>query len=392
MNAFRQAASIADLRDIARRKLPRGIFEFVDRGAEDEIALGNNRRRFEQIKLKQRPLIDVSRRTTGVTLLGKPSSSPIVVAPTGAAGLCWYKGELELAKAAATEGIPFTVAIGSLTPLEQIAAEAGGRLWFQLSVWKERKFSYELVERARRANFEALVVTVDQVVAPNLEFNRRNGFATPFRLSPRAALDCSLHPGWTISVLIRYLMTTGMPRYENYPTHLRRPVQSDPSAGETMRKDNLTWDDIRIFREIWPGTLVVKGINYVDDAIRAVELGADAIVVSNHGGRNMDSAASSIDLLPQIADAVASRTTVLLDSGIRRGSDIAKALSLGADGVLAGRAMLYGVASGGSLGVRKAIQLLGRELNETMAFCGCNNPNEFSRSMLLNQPTDIRTG
>ncbi|MGH7210845.1 MAG: alpha-hydroxy acid oxidase, partial [Acetobacteraceae bacterium] len=209
MSALDRAFNIADLRHLARRRLPRGIFEFIDRGTEDEVSLRENRAALDRIKLRPHVAVGVSNRSTQATILGRTHTMPLAVAPTGAAGLMWHEGELALARAAAAFGVPFTLATGSLTGIEKIAA-AGGRLWFQLYIWKERKLTWDLVERARASGFEALLMTVDTTVPPNREYNRRNGFALPFHPTPRAAADMMLHPRWLATVLLRYLRTTGV--------------------------------------------------------------------------------------------------------------------------------------------------------------------------------------
>jgi (S)-mandelate dehydrogenase len=314
-------------------------------------------------------------------------SMPLAIAPTGAAGLCWHEGELELAKAAAKAKIPFTLATGAMTSMEKIAQEAGpgvgGRLWFQLYVWNRREFSYQLIERANRAGFEALIVTVDTIVPPNREYNTHNGFLLPFTPNVRFTLDIMRHPVWFTNVLMKYFTTIGMPRNENYPDEYRRMSRNDPTTAEMTRQDSLNWDDIRIFRDKWPGILMIKGINRPDDAVKAVEYGVDGIVVSNHGGRNMDSVVASIDALPDIAEAVGERGTVILDSGVRRGSDIAKALALGAKAVLTGRATLYGTAVGGEAGAFKAINLIRNELDKTMAYTGCRSVDEVTTDIFF---------
>ncbi len=380
MPGIERCLNVHDLRGAAKRRLPKAVFEFIDRGSEDDIATANNRRAFEQIKLRHRALVDVSTRTMATTLFGKPAAMPLAIAPTGAAGLCWYEGELELAKAAAKSGIPFTLATVALTSIEKIAAQAGpdvgGRLWFQLYVWKDRELSYQLVERAKRAGFEALIVTTDTVVPPNREYNAHNGFRLPFSPTVRFSLDIMRHPVWASTVLLKYLTTIGFPRSESYP----KP--SGSTAREVMRQDSVCWDDIKKFRDMWPGPLMLKGINRPDDAELAVASGVDGIIVSNHGGRNMDSTAAPIEMLPEIAAAVGERITVMLDSGVRRGSDIAKALALGAKAVLAGRAMLYGTAVAGEAGVLKAISMLRNELDQTMAYTGCHSADEIASGIL----------
>ncbi|MBS0559633.1 MAG: alpha-hydroxy-acid oxidizing protein [Proteobacteria bacterium] len=382
MNALAHCYNIADLREAARRRLPKGVFEFVDRGTEDEVALRNNRAAFERIKLRPRSLVDVSRRSMQTTLFGKPVGMPLAIAPTGAAGLCWYHGELELAKAAAAAKVPFTLATGAMTSMEEIAKEAGGRLWMQLYLWNERRYSYELIKRAENAGFEALILTVDTVVSPNREYNPRNGFNLPFHPNVRAISDMLAHPRWLAGVLTRYLTTTGMPRYENLPEQFRRKITADPSQKEITRQDTMDWEDVKRLRDLWPRILMVKGIMQPDEAVRAVEYGADAVIVSNHGGRNFDSAMASIDALPDIVEAVGDRATVILDSGIRRGSDIAKALALGAKAVLVGRATLYGTAVAGQAGALAALNLLGGELDKTMAYTACNTIDEIGPDLL----------
>jgi (S)-mandelate dehydrogenase len=383
MSALDDCYNVFDLRDAAKRKLPKAMFEFVDRSTEDEIALRNNRAAFEKIRLRHRALVDVSGRSTKTTLFGKEISAPMAIAPTGAAGLCWYEGELELAKAAAKMKIPFTLATGAMTSMEKIAKEANFRLWFQLYVWKQRDLSYQLIERAKNNGFEALIVTTDTIVPPNREYNAKNGLDLPFTPTWRFTRDILQRPGWFTNVLLKYLTTIGMPRNENYPEPYRRKIGDDPYRHEVMRQDSLNWDDIKIFRDMWPGILMLKGINRPDDAMRAVSAGVDGIVVSNHGGRNMDSAAATIDMLPEIAEAVGDKITVLLDSGIRRGSDIVKAVALGAKCVLTGRATLYGTAVGGEAGASKAINIIRTEMDKTMAYTGCNRVDEITTDIFF---------
>ena len=387
MSALDRCLNVYDLRAAAKRRLPRAVFEFVDRGSEDGIAVANNRNAFERIKLRHRALVDVSGRTMNTALFGKPVSMPMAIAPTGAAGLCWHEGELQLAKAAAKAKIPFTLATGAMTGMEKIAQEAGpgvgGRLWFQLYVWNKREMSYQLIERAHRAGFEALIVTVDTIVPPNREYNTHNGFIAPYKPNVTFALDIMRHPVWFTNVLMKYLTTIGMPRNENYPDEYKRLDRDEPGTYELTRQDSLNWDDIRIFRDKWPGILMIKGINRPDDALKAIEYGVDGIVVSNHGGRNMDSVVASIDVLPEIAEAVGERLTVILDSGVRRGSDIAKALALGAKAVLTGRSTLYGTAVGGEAGAFKAINIIRNELDKTMAYTGCRSVDEVTTDIFF---------
>lgn len=376
------AYNIEDLRLIAKRRLPKGLFEFVDRGSEDEVALRNNREAFERIRLTPRTLVDVSGRSQGIELFGHALKMPIAIAPTGVAGLMWYQGELELARAAAAAGIPFTLATGSMTAMEKIAEQAGGRLWFQLYMWPDRSLSHELVERARQAGFEALVVTVDGVVAGNREYNLRNGFTIPFTYSRRNVVDVVRHPRWMVGTFGRYMARGGMPRYENYPSELKNRITAAPMGRSMMRNDSLTWDDLRVLRRIWPHTLIVKGVLNPRDALEAADCGADAVVVSNHGGRNFDPSQAPIEVLPHVVDAVGHRVTVLMDSGVRRGSDVLKALALGAKAVLVGRPTLYGTAAGGEAGAARAIAIFREEIDRAMAHLGCRSVGDVDRQCL----------
>ncbi len=386
MSVLDRCYNIADMREFARRRLPKGVFEYLDRGAEDEIALVDNREAFKRMKLRTRFLVDLSERDMGTELLGKRAELPLAIAPTGIAGLTWYQGELELAKAAAAKGIPFTLATGSITSMEKIAEVAGGRLWFQLYMWKEQELSYEMVGRARDAGFEALVVTIDGGLGNNREYNRRNGFTVPFTITARGLTDMTLHPRWLIGVIFRYLVTTGMPRHENYPEKYAHRITRGASAERPQRHTAMTWEDIDRMRDFWPGKLIIKGILREEDAVLAVEHGADAVVVSNHGGRALDSAAPTIEILPEVVAAVGKRTTVILDSGIRRGSDMVKALALGADAVLTGRATLYGTSVAGQAGAEKALSILATEFEKTMAYVGCRNIAEVNADIFAKPP------
>ncbi len=354
MSSLASCYNIEDVRQSARRRLPRGIFEFIDRGAEDDAAIGNNLRAFRDLKLRTRVAVDVSTRSTRTELWGKSLGMPLAIAPTGAAGLVWFRGELELARAAAAAGIPFTLASRSLTTIEDIAEHAGGTLWFQLYLWSRADMSMALVDRAQAAGFDALIVTLDVPVDPNREFNRKNGFSLPFTLSGRGVADMLTHPRWFSGVIGRYMLNGGMPQFEAPP-----------------KADNVTWEALALLRRRWPRTLMIKGILCAEDAIRAVDLGADAVIVSNHGGRCLDSAAASIDVLPEVVAAVGQRAKILLDSGVRRGSDIVKALSLGASAVLSGRPGLWGLSVEGQAGAAKVLSLLQKEMLTTMGQVGC---------------------
>ena len=268
-----------------------------------------------------------------------------------------------------------------MTALETIAKEIGGTLWFQLYIWTERKLSWQLVERAARAGYTALLVTVDTVVPPHRAFNERSGFGTPFRPSVANIADMLAHPRWLAGVMGRYLLAGGLPRLENHPGDPKRTVLQS-SLPETRLNPTLNWDDIGTLRKIWPGRLIVKGILRADDAQRAIEHGADGVVVSNHGARNLDGAVASIDALPAIAQAIGGNASILLDSGIRHGSDIAKALALGAEAVLVGRPALYGIATAGRAGAARALAVLRHEFEVTLAYLGCRSPAELHPALI----------
>jgi isopentenyl diphosphate isomerase/L-lactate dehydrogenase-like FMN-dependent dehydrogenase len=375
------AYNIEDLRRLARGRLPRGIFEYVDRGTEDELALRNNREAFERVKLVPRVLNDVSSVDLRTTLFDREMSMPIAVGATGGAGLVWHDGDIALARAAAAANIPFTISSASTINIERIV-EAGGRQWFQLYPWENRTLSYALVQKAYDLGCEALVVTVDTAVPPNREYNFRNGFGIPLRFGARNTLDVLMHPRWMISVLLRYFFTTGLPRQANLPEELAAKVTQTPQVGAAFRCDTLCWEELRLLRRQWRGKLIIKGIVSPLDAAQAVQEGVDAIIVSNHGGRNLDSVVATLDILPEVLEAVRDRVPVMVDSGIRRGSDVVKALALGAKAVLVGRAPLYGLAVAGELGVQRALELLRQETARVMAFCGCRNLEEIGRELI----------
>ena len=374
MSALAGCYNVEDVRQCARQRLPRGIFEFIDRGAEDDAAVANNRRAFLDTKLRTRVAVDVSARSTKTELFESSLDLPLAIAPTGAAGLVWYRGELELARAAAAAGIPFTLASRSLTTIEDIAEHAGGTLWFQLYIWAKREMSMALVDRAYAAGFKALLITLDVPVDPNREFNRKNGFALPFTLTGRGAFDMLTHPRWMSGVIGRYMLSGGMPQFE-----------------APAKADNVTWDAVADLRRRWDRTLMVKGILSAEDAIRAVDCGADAVVVSNHGGRCLDSAAASIDVLPEVVAAVGHRAKVLLDSGVRRGSDIVKALSLGACMVLSGRPGLWGLSVDGQAGASKVLSILREEMLTTMGQVGCASLDQLGPHLVHGAGGPART-
>ena len=269
------AHNIADLRELAQRRLPRGLFEFMDRGCEDEVSLRNNRTIFERIKLKPRVLEDVSERDQSVTLFGHKQNMPIAIAPTGTPGIMWHEGELALARAAKAAGIPFTLATTTLTAMERVVDEVGGRLWFQLYMYADRSLSRWIAERAKTAGYEALIITVDSATFSNREYNLRNGFTIPITYSAKNIVDVVRHPRWLFGVWLRYLLEGGLPLYENYPPEVKARIKAAPMGRAMKLNDALNWDDIREMRKLWPGTLMIKGVLHPDDARQAADCGVD---------------------------------------------------------------------------------------------------------------------
>ena len=380
MNSDLACYNIADLRERARRRLPLGIWEYAERGVEDECGMARNRAAFDAITFRPRVLRGVETIDTTTEVFGKPLPFPLAVAPTGAAGLMWHKGDLALARAAARAGVPFIISSASTMDLEQIL-EAGGRQWFQLYLWEDRSLSHKVVDKAWHLGCEALFVTLDLPVPPNREYIQRNGFGTPFRLNARNAFDVLTHPRWLAGVMGRYALEGGIPTQANLPDRLRSKVTKGAPPGALFKQDDLDWDGVRKLRDRWPGKFVLKGILHPEDAERALAMGADGIVVSNHGGRAFDCSMASIEALPAIVDAVGGRMTVFLDSGVRRGSDVVKAVASGADAVLAGRAPLYGLAAYGEPGVARALELLRAETARTMAMLGARSIAEVKMAL-----------
>ncbi|MGZ3171895.1 MAG: alpha-hydroxy acid oxidase [Croceibacterium sp.] len=371
--------NIADLRERACARLPHGIWEYAERGVEDECGMARNRAAFEAVTFRPRVLRGVASVDATTEIFGKAIPFPLAVAPTGAAGLMWHKGDLALARAAAKAGVPFIISSASTMDLEQIA-EAGGRQWFQLYLWENRELSYAVIDRAWQLGCEALFVTLDLPVQPNREYIQRNGFGTPFRLNARNTLDVLTHPRWLASVMARYMLEGGIPTQANLPDRLRAKVTKGAPPGALFKQDDLDWDGLKQLRDRWSGKFVLKGVLHPEDAEKALSLGADGVVVSNHGGRALDCSMASLEALPAIVSAVGGRMTVFLDSGVRRGSDIVKAVANGADAVLAGRALLYGLAAFGEPGVARAIELLRAETVRTMAMLGARTFAEVRAS------------
>ena len=366
-----------NFREAARRRLPRLLFEYIDRGAEDELALGALRRSLDEIQFMPRMLTGHPTRDLSTTVLGQRAELPIIVAPTALAGLASHNGEIKMARAAAKAGIPVCISTQSITTIEDIRAGAPeAMLWFQLYVWKDVSLTRRLMERAAAAGATTLVLTVDTPVVPNREYNARNGFSIPMKITPRATADVMMHPRWLLGVLLRYLLSSGMPVYGHYPKEFRAAM-TRPSVANAVKLENLlNWDDLRDLRQWWQGKLVVKGIFSVEDARKCWEIGADGVVVSSHGGRNIDSAPPTAQILPPIADAVGKHIEVLADSGVKRGSDILKYLALGARSVMLGRLPIWGLVCGGEAGAHALFEMLKTEIDITLSLLGARTPGD----------------
>jgi (S)-mandelate dehydrogenase len=371
------AYNIEDLRQKAKKRLPSGVFDYVDRGAEDEIALRNNRKAFEELKLKNRVLVDVSARSLKTKIFGKEITMPYGISPTGTVGLMAYEGEIAVAKAAARMGVPCCVGTNAQTPMEEIWEKAGGNLWFQLYLWADKTLSMQLVDRVKAVGFETLIVTVDGPVGSNREYNQRSGYGVPIKYTPKLIAQLIAKPGWCWRVLAQHYIYRGAPKFENYPPELMSKI-TDKAVRHTYTKtDNQTWDDLKRIRDIWPGNLLIKGLQSPADAELAADNGLDGIIVSNHGGRYVDAAVAPIQILSEIRAAVGKRLTVCIDSGPRRGSDVIKALALGADLVMSGRPTLYGSAAAGEAGAYRALEIFRDETDRLMAQLGLNSVEEI---------------
>ena len=375
-----KAYSIEDLRRLAKRRLPRAVFDFFDGGAEDEITLRDNQAAYRRCRLLPSVLTDVSVIDTSALILGDRAELPMAIAPTGAVGFGWRGGDIAIARAAAAAGIPYALSSTATASIEQIADKAPGRLWFQAYILRNKPFLAALIERARVADYEALVITVDLPVGGKRERDFRNDFSVPFRFTPRNLLDFARHPLW-LSTIVRH----GMPVMENLVGLDAQATSSTAIASSVGRNYDpaFNWDSLQKIRDSWPRKLIVKGILGPQDAVRVAAMGCDALVVSNHGGRQLDGAVATFDALPAVVQAVDGHIPVLLDGGIRRGSDIFKALAMGAEGVLLGRATLYGAAAAGEAGASRAITILKDELIRTMQLCGVRSTEEVNSSALF---------
>ncbi len=383
MGNVSKAYSIADLRQAAQRRLPRAVFDFFDGGAEDELTLRDNMAAYQRQRLLPRVLTDVSSIDTGTEIFGQHCALPMAIAPTGAVGFGWRGGDIAIARAAVAAGIPYTLSSTATASIEQVARAAPGRLWFQAYILRNKPFLEALIQRALAADYEALVITVDLPVGGKRERDYRNDFSVPFRFTPKNVIDFMQHPRW-LSSIIRH----GMPVMENLVGLDAQATTSTAVASSVGRNYDASfdWAALQKIRDNWPRKLIVKGILGAADAVRVADMGGDAVVVSNHGGRQLDGAVATFDALPQVVNAINGRIPVLLDGGIRRGSDIFKALACGAQGVMLGRATLYGAAAAGEPGASRAIAILKDELVRTMQLCGACSTADIDASLLFRAP------
>lgn len=386
MGGLDRILCLEDFEARARRRLPRSVYGYISGGVEDEWSLGDNRKAFGDFGFRPRMLVDTSGRSIRTELFGETWQAPFGIAPMGGSGLAWFGGDVTLARAAATAGIPSVLSGASLTPLERIA-EANPRAWFQAYMPTDRDGMAALAERAARAGYGTLVVTVDVPVSANRENNVRNGYSTPLRPTVRLAWDSLMHPRWMIGTLARTFWTGGMPHFENFRAERNVPLITSKLDRPNVR-DSFDWDDVAFIRDKWKGRLLIKGIMCPGDVAPAQKLGIDGIGVSNHGGRQLDGTVSPLRVLPEIA-AEAGGMAVLYDGGIRRGTDVLKALALGADFVLVGRPFLFAMASAGRAGVLHAVKLLRDEIERDVALLGCTDFSDLAQRLVPVAPAPL---
>ena len=371
---------IEDLRALSRRKVPKAFFDYLDSGSYNEETLRANRADLETIKLRQRVMVDVSERSLATTIIGQRVSAPFALAPIGLCGMQHGDGEILSAQAAEEAGVPFTLSTMSICSIEQVAEATSRPFWFQLYVIRDREFSRDILARAAAAKCNALVLTVDLQVLGQRHRDIRNGMTVPPEMRLSNIIEIARKPRWALSILRSKSKTFG-----NLAGHLEGMEDVTSLAQWTNNQFDpaLNWKDVEWIKKVWPGKLIIKGILDVEDAKTAVKLGADAVVVSNHGGRQLDGAPSSISALPEIAQAVGSDSEVLFDGGIRTGADLLRALALGARACLIGRAYVYGLGAGGKAGVAKAIDILQKELSVAMALTGTTRVADIGTQVLV---------
>lgn len=380
----RKAYSIAAMRDLARAALPRPVFDFADGGAEDERTLRRNDAAFDEVALLPKPLDGAAARDLSVTLFGKTLKLPVIVGPTGLAGLFWPDGERCAARAAAAAGTAFCLSHGSVCTLEQLAETGAAPRWMQIFVYRDRGFTRELTERAAKAGYDALVLTIDNQMLGNRERDIRNGFSIPPRFGLSGLAGMALKAKWL------WRMRRELPRvtFGNYA----RPGEAADLKALAGRMASLldpamSWPDVAELRKSWSGPLILKGVLHPDEARRAMAEGIDGLIVSNHGGRQLDGAASSLAALPGVVAAVEGKVPVLIDGGIRRGSDVVKALALGAAACLVGRPQLWGLAIAGEAGVARMLEIYAQEIDRVMGLCGVSNIAGINGNLLLKRDT-----
>jgi L-lactate dehydrogenase (cytochrome) len=379
--------SLDDFERAARSHLPAPVFAYISGAVERNHSLRANAASFEQYEFLPRMLVDISQRTTAATVLGRRWSAPFGIAPMGISALSAYRGDLVLTQAAAAENVTMIMSGSSLIRLEEIVA-ANPEAWFQAYLPGDEANIVALVERVRIAGYKTLVITVDASIASNRENNIRAGFSTPLRPSVSLAWQGLTHPRWLIGTFLRTIAQHGMPHFENNYAHRGAPILSSTVARDFSGRGHLNWQHVRLIRRMWPGQLVIKGLLDVRDARIAVSAGADGIIVSNHGGRQLDGTVPPLRVLPQIV-AACPEVPVMIDSGFRRGTDVLKALALGAKFVFVGRPFNYAAAVAGEAGVRKAITLLREEVSRNMAMLGVNSLAELDASYLLRTPPGV---
>ncbi|MET0671248.1 MAG: alpha-hydroxy acid oxidase [Xanthobacteraceae bacterium] len=371
--------SIEDLRRRAKRNVPKMFFDYAEAGSYAQETLRSNRADLEKIKLRQRILLDVDKRDTSTTILGETVPVPIALGPIGLGGMMYGDGEIHACRAAQAAGIPYTLSTMSINSIEDVAGAVDKPFWFQLYVMRDRGFIKELIQRAAAAKCSALMLTVDLQVLGQRHADVRNGLTVPPEIKLRNVIDIMTKPTWALSILKSKRKTFG-----NLAGHVKGMENINSLAAWTASQfdPTLSWKDVEWIKSIWPGKLILKGILDIEDARIAAKCGADAISVSNHGGRQLDGAPSAISALPNVVDAVGSQIEVMFDSGIRTGADIVRALALGARSCIVGRPYIYGLGAGGEAGVAHAIGILGREFDITMALCGVKNARDINERVL----------
>jgi L-lactate dehydrogenase (cytochrome) len=381
IRSLRRVTCIEDLRRAARRRVPRAFFGYAEAGSYSEETLRANRADLQRIGLRQRVLIDVSQRDTSTTIVGEKASLSIALAPIGIGGLQWGDGEILACRAAQAAGVPYTLGTLAICSIEDVAEAVEKPFWFQLYVMKDRGFVRSLIERAQAAACSALVLTVDLQLLGQRHADIKNGLSVPPSLKLKNLVNMATKPRWAYSVLTGKRWTFG-----NLAGRLTGEAGVRALAEWIAHQfdETLNWKDVEWIRSIWSGKLIIKGILDVEDAKKAAKVGAAAIVVSNHGGRQLDGAPSTISMLPRIADAVGFDTEVLFDGEIRSGQDVVRALALGAKGCLIGRAYIYGLGAGGQAGVSRAIEIIRKELDVTMGLTGVRTIAEIDRQTLMN--------